>query len=79
MESDTTQRLYYIFSFSRGCKVKDVSWILRIVNFHVPFNHRGKQRNAAFTDGLYLQSALNFLCPTEELIFLGHATFDADG
>ena len=32
-----------------------------------------------FTDGSCLQSALNFLCPIEEMIFFGNATFDADG
>lgn len=43
------------------------------------FNHQNKQRQAAFADGLCLQSALNFLCPTEEKICFGNATFGADG
>lgn len=49
------------------------------MEFHVLFNHRGKQRKTAFTDESFLQSALNFLCPIEEMIFFGNATFDADG
>lgn len=49
------------------------------MEFHVLVNHGGKQRKIAFTDESCLQSALNFLCPREEMIFFGNATFDADG
>lgn len=56
-----------------------MSWIPHIVEFHVPFNHQGEQMKVVFTDGSCLQSALNFLCPIEEMIFFGNATFDADG
>lgn len=59
--------------------MKDASWIPHIVEFRVLFNHQGKQREAVFTDRSCLQSALNFLCPVEEMIFFGNATLDADG
>lgn len=59
--------------------IKDASWIPHVMKFHALFSHQHTQRKAAFTDGLCLQSALNFLCPTEEMIFFGNATFDADG
>lgn len=71
--------LSFFFFFFQGFSIKDVSWIPHIVEFHVPFNHQGEQMKVVFTDGSCLQSALNFLCPIEEMIFFGNATFDADG
>lgn len=80
MERDMTQRQYYhYFSFFEVSAWKMHPGFPHIVEFHVLFNHQGKQREAVFTGRSCLQSALNFLRPAEEMVFCGNATFDADG
>lgn len=83
MERDMPQKPYCHFFLFICLRFQHKRCILDSTYGEVPriklFNHQGMQRKAVFTGGSCLQSALNFLCPMEEMIFFGKATFDTDG
>lgn len=83
MERDMPQKPCYHFFLFICLRFQHKRCILDSTYGEIPclklFNHQSSQRKAVFTDGSCLQSALNFLCQMEEMIFFGKATFDADG